>query len=96
MLQGASVVHRFILMYIIAMEKITITALRRNLFNVIDRVLATGETVEIERHGRRVLITPEQGAGKLSRLRKRTLIKGDAMTLPDEKVWEWDENANRA
>jgi prevent-host-death family protein len=78
------------------MEKISITALRQNLFNIIDRVLATGEPVEIERHGKRVLITPEQGAGKLSRLKKRTLIKGDVATLPDEKVWEWDENANRA
>jgi prevent-host-death family protein len=77
------------------MEKISITALRQNLFNIIDRVLATGEPVEIERHGKRVLITPEQGAGKLLRLKKRTLIKGDAATLPDEKVWEWDENANR-
>ncbi len=78
------------------MEKITITNLRQNLFNIIDQVLATGEPVEVERHGKRVLITPEQGYGKLTRLKKRALIKGDAATLADEKVWEWDENANRA
>ncbi|MGD9787083.1 MAG: type II toxin-antitoxin system Phd/YefM family antitoxin [Sulfuricellaceae bacterium] len=77
------------------MEKITVTALRQNLFSVIDRVLATGEAVEIERHGKRLLLMPEQGAGKLACLKKRSLIAGDAATLPEEKVWEWDENANR-
>lgn len=77
------------------MEKITVTALRQNLFSVIDRVLATGEAVEIERHGKRLLLMPEQCAGKLSRLKKRSLIAGDAATLPEEKVWEWDENANQ-
>lgn len=78
------------------MEKITITALRQNLFNVIDRILATGEPVEIERHGKRLLLMPEQGGSKLARLKKRQLIAGDAATLPDEKVWEWDENGNPA
>lgn len=78
------------------MEKFTVTALRQNLFNVIDHVLATGEAVEIERHGKRLLLMPEQGASKLARLRKRSLIIGDAASLPDEKVWEWDENVNHA
>lgn len=84
-------------MYIKAiMEKISVTHLRQDLFNIIDRVLATGQPVEIERHGKRVLIMPEQPESKFARLKKRTLIKGDAATLPDEKVWEWDENANRS
>jgi hypothetical protein len=61
---------------------------------VIDHVLATGEPVEIERHGKRVLLVPEQGAGKLARLRLRSLIVGDAASLPEEKVWEW-ENASQ-
>jgi antitoxin (DNA-binding transcriptional repressor) of toxin-antitoxin stability system len=50
------------------MEKMTITALRQNLFNVSDHVLATGESVEIERHGKHLLLVPEQGAGRLARL----------------------------
>lgn len=78
------------------MEKLTVTALRKNLFNVIDHVLATGEPVEIERNGKRLLLVPEQGAGKLARLKTRELVVGDAATLPDEKVWEWDANANHA
>lgn len=78
------------------MEKITVTALRQNLFNVVDRVLATGEPVEIERHGQRLLLVPERESGKLARLKKRSLIVGDAATLPDEKVWEWHENAELA
>jgi hypothetical protein len=51
-------------------------------------VLATGEAVEIERHGKRLLPVPEQGAGKLARLGKRSLIVGDAASLPVEKVWK--------
>ena len=78
------------------MEKMAITALRQNLFNVIDPVLATGEPVEIERHGKRLLLVPEQDSDKLARPKKRALITGDAASLPDEKVWEWDKNANHA
>lgn len=77
------------------MEKMTVTALRQNLFNVIDHVLATGEPVEIERHGKRLLLVPEQGTSRLTHLKKRPLITGDAASLPDEKVWEWDENASQ-
>lgn len=77
------------------MEKISITYLRQNLFNIVDQVLATGKPVEIERHGKRVLIVPEQDTSKLSRLKRRSLIRGDAASLPDEKVWEWDESASR-
>ncbi len=78
------------------MKKMTVTALRQNLFNVIDHVLATGEPVEIERHGKRLLLVPEQGGSKLARLKKRSLITGDVASLPDEKVWERDENTARA
>lgn len=74
------------------MEKITVTALRQNIFNVVDRALATGEAVEVERRGQRLLLIPERKSGKLARLKKRSLIVGDAATLPDEKVWEWHEN----
>lgn len=77
------------------MEKISITYLRQNLFNIVDQVLATGKPVEIERHGKRVLIVPEHDTSKLSRLKRRSLIRGDAASLPDEKVWEWDESASR-
>ncbi|PWB51662.1 MAG: hypothetical protein C3F18_08985 [Nitrosomonadales bacterium] len=41
-----------------ATEKLTVTALRQNLFNV----FATGEPVEIERHDKRLLLVTEQGA----------------------------------
>jgi prevent-host-death family protein len=83
-------------MYISHCGVISISQLRQDLFKIIDQVQATGRAVEIERHGKRVLIMPERGAGKLSRLKRRALTKGDAATLPGEKVWEWDENASRA
>ncbi len=61
------------------MKKMTSPTLRQNLFNAIKRLLQV----------------PEQGRDKLARLKKRSLITGDAATLPDEKAWEWGENASR-
>ncbi len=73
----------------------SLTALRKRLFEVVDRVLATGTPAVIERNGRRVLLMPEDRIGsRLSRLRKRNGIVGDPETLVDEKVGEWHEARN--
>ena len=47
---------------------ITVSALRQDLYRLLDRVLETGETLEIERKGRRLLVTPAQIPPKLDRL----------------------------
>lgn len=49
----------------------TLSALRANLYRVVDEVLATGMPVEITRKGRKVRIVAERPASKLSRLKKR-------------------------
>jgi len=41
------------------MQNLTLTTLRRNLFQVADQVLATGEPVIIERNGRRLALIAE-------------------------------------
>jgi antitoxin (DNA-binding transcriptional repressor) of toxin-antitoxin stability system len=48
--------------------RITATELRRDVYRLLDTVLATGESIEIERNGRKVLITPFQPVDRISRL----------------------------
>ena len=47
--------------------RITATELRRDIYRLLDTVLATGESIEIERNGRKVLITPFQPIDRISR-----------------------------
>lgn len=61
---------------------ITVTELRANLYRLIDHVIETGEPLEIERHGQRVLITRSVPESKLARLVPRPgVIKGDPEDL---------------
>ncbi len=76
------------------MEKLTLTALRQQLFQVADRVLKTGVPVAIERHGQTLLLMPQASALKLAHLKKRKLIKASPESLVNEKVGEWHELRN--
>jgi len=71
------------------MQKITLSALRRNLFQTVDVVLASGQPIEVERHGRRLRLVPDSSDSKLARLKPRTLIRGRAENLATIKVGEW-------
>lgn len=75
------------------MEKITLTALRQNIFQIADRVLATGEAVVIEREGKRLVLAPEAVPSRLDRLPRRAAIVGDPEELVD--LSPWDEAAWR-
>jgi hypothetical protein len=63
------------------MDDITLTALRKSLFRVADRVFATDAPVSI-RHGTRVLTLSANPSrtkpSRLERLKQRDLISGDA------------------
>lgn len=50
-------------------ERYSATKLRANLYRVLDRVLATGIPVEIERGGKLLRIVPAEPVDKLKRLR---------------------------
>jgi hypothetical protein len=76
------------------MQKMTLTKLRSDLFQVADRILASGETVEIERNGRTLVLTAKEKSSKLARLSKRQLINGDAESLVELKVGTWQEPEN--
>ncbi len=72
---------------------ISVTKLRANLYEIVDRVIETGVAVEIERKGERVRMERAKPKSKLQRLAKNpNTIVGD----PEEIVhvdWssEWSE-----
>jgi hypothetical protein len=49
----------------------TASKLRADIYRILDRVIETGEPVEIERRGQRLKIVPEKPRSKLARLKKR-------------------------
>lgn len=74
------------------MSDITLTALRKKLFRVADRVLSTGTSVRIRRGSRVLTLSPDArdgDAGRLGRLKRRNLIAGDAGTLWKVKAGKW-------
>jgi hypothetical protein len=84
------------------MQNLTLTTLRKNLFQLADQVLATGEPVIIERNGRRLALIAEPVAPEalpkklrsLDNLPKRNLFNGSDDDLAEFKVWdisEWRE-----
>jgi prevent-host-death family protein len=59
------------------------TELRRDVYKIIDRVLDSGQAVEVTRKGRRVRIVPVEDGDRFARLRPLTdLIVGN----PEELV----------
>ena len=60
--------------------RLTASKLRQDIYRVLDRVLETGEPVEIERHGRRLRIVPTRAVrsaapGRLQRLPRRAYLR---------------------
>lgn len=76
------------------METVTLTTLRQHLFEIADKVLKTKTPIAIARRGRKLILTPEVSSPKLSRLKRRRLIKGDPASLVTTPVGEWHELAN--
>jgi hypothetical protein len=68
--------------------RLTPTRLRAELYKTLDRVLETGEPVEVDRRGQRVLMVRERNASRISRLLKHPgTISGDPDDLPG-LTWE--------
>lgn len=58
---------------------ITASKLRENVYRILDEVLATGQPVEIERNGRRLLIVADDRPSRLARLVNRSdVVVGDS------------------
>ena len=71
---------------------VTATDLRKNVYNILDHVLATGVPVEIERHGKHLRLIAVEKTLKLKNLMPmKNLIIGDPSDL-DKIDWsdEWE------
>lgn len=73
------------------MQPISLTALRNNLFKIVDQVIKTGNPVVLERKGQRLKIMLEEKKSKLENLKSHNCIKGDPDELVHIKVGEWHE-----
>jgi hypothetical protein len=73
------------------MGPISLTALRSNLFKIVDEVIETGNPVELERKGNRLKIVIEAKKSKLENLKPHDCIVGNPDELIDLKVAEWHE-----
>jgi hypothetical protein len=59
--------------------EMTASALRRDIYRILDRVIETGEPVVIERRGRRIRITAEEAPSRLDALvRRPDVVVGDS------------------
>jgi hypothetical protein len=67
--------------------------LRANLYRLLDHVLRTGEPIEIDRGGKKLLIVPKKKQAKLNNLVRRDIIAGDPEDLVHldwSKEWRGD------
>lgn len=73
------------------MRPISLTALRNNLFKIVDQVIQTGNPVLLERKGQKLKIVLEEKKSKLENLKSHDCINGDPDDLVQVKVGEWHE-----
>lgn len=88
------------------MKTVTITEFRKNIFQMVDEALATGEAIEIKRKGGRVMLTAEDASASAAEKRAERwkqfwesppdLALGGDMSVEDfrkerESYWHWDE-----
>jgi antitoxin (DNA-binding transcriptional repressor) of toxin-antitoxin stability system len=60
---------------------ITASGLRKNIYRLLDRILETGEPLEIERKGALLKIIPQKKKNKLDSLKKRKIMNCDPEKL---------------
>jgi len=72
-------------------KSISLTALRQQLFKLVDQVIQTGIPLEIERNGHRVKVILDEKKSKLANLKAHDCIEGDPDDLINLSLTEWNE-----
>jgi hypothetical protein len=70
---------------------LTASKLRENVYRILDRVLETGEAVEVVRKGRVLRIVADTPSSRLARLKRRACIRGnpdDLVEIDWSKEWK--------
>lgn len=62
--------------------RLTASKLRQDIYRILDRILESGQPVEIERKGRLLRIVPDEPPDRLAKLRPRPYLRCD----PEELV----------
>jgi len=62
--------------------------LQANIYKIFDEILESGIPLVVVRNGKRLKIEVEEETGRLSKLKKRKVIKGDASRI-DTISWNW-------
>ncbi len=60
---------------------VTTSELRRDIYKLLDRVIKTGQPLEVERKGEKLRIIRAERLSRLEQLPKRRCIKGDPERL---------------
>lgn len=79
------------------LNDMTLTALRKSLFRVAERVLATGAPVRIRRGAQILTLSADpqrRSPSRLAGLRQRNLVSGDAKDLWKVKPGKWRGRAS--
>jgi hypothetical protein len=76
-----------------SMMSMSLTALRQQLFKVVDQVIATGIPIEIKRNGHIVKIVLDDKKSKLGNLVQHDCIVGDPEALIDLHLQQWSEES---
>ena len=70
---------------------VTASALRKDIFRLLDQVLETGQPLSVKRKNGEVKIVPGQPKSKLERLKRRSCILGDPEDLVHQDwTGEWN------
>ncbi len=77
-------------MYIVRMKRMTASDTRKNWFRVLDEVLA-GETIVVERAGRRVLLKADDTppSGQVAAARDYSSVLRGNVDEADSWSWDW-------
>ena len=71
--------------------KISVSALRQNIYRLLDQVIETGVPIEIDRKGKKVRIVPGSEHDKLTNLKRRRVIKcepGELVHIDWSSEWK--------
>lgn len=76
------------------MSTLTVTSLRENLFNIFDKIIASGVPEVIERKGKKLKIALVGKVNKFERLIPHNSIVGNPDKLINDKPYLWKETKN--
>ena len=76
------------------MENLTVTSLRKNLYKIIDKVVASGVPQQFVRKGKKLKIVLDEKTDKFAKLVPHDAIVGDPEDLVTAKPYKWTEEKN--